>query len=673
MKSCVAKLLLLTLALFPASALIIEPEIDFHVSANPDTLHPGDEAIFTLLIENEGKMQGFLVNENNSQLLSILTTAKDVRIELLDSYPISVENVNPQIIGDLPSGRVATANFRIKVDEEASPGEYSIPVEISYTKLYLSDSNALGYRTDQKITEHVKVKIAKKDYDFRVQLINGSLIAGKEGKVDVVIENTGEREIKEAVAVLNVSSPILPNPDGISAYIGDLKPGEKVEASFKVFVSDRALSQSYPSSLILRFSAGSQQVAMSKQIGLRVEGLKMLSITKVESFLTPPKSIQSQSQSLPSSASLLSLQTQQSSNLVTIASRGVVIVEFLSCDDMKSAVAVLSFDNPLLQPENSPYLGDIAKGEKRTAIFYVKSIAPAGSYRGTFLLKYRNELGDEAVTPQDYVEVEVKNSPISVEKVDSSLKVGLKGDLRVLIKNQLSYAISSAELYLLSPAGITTLSQSSYLTSLNTGEAKEVKFRLSVSDEAVGGYYRLILVAKYRLGEAEDLVSPIEVFAFVAPKFSAFEVLGIEGDLYPDSTGEIAIKIRNTGSVAARNAVVELQVLPPLSVAGMSSIATMLGQSQPGMYFVGTVNPGETVVAKFRIEASKDAAAGFYPATITLSFEDEDGYKQKSNPITASIEVKEKPLLNLVTITTLALVLIAIFAILRFAKRRRKS
>ncbi|MEM2272490.1 MAG: hypothetical protein QXP56_07485 [Archaeoglobaceae archaeon] len=99
----------------------------------------------------------------------------------------------------------------------------------------------------------------------------------------------------------------------------------------------------------------------------------------------------------------------------------------------------------------------------------------------------------------------------------------------------------------------------------------------------------------------------------------------------------------------------------------------MIGVSQPGVYFVGTMNPGDTAVAKFRIEASKDAGIGFYPATITLGFENEDGYKQKSNPITVSIEVKERPLLNFVTITTLALISFAIIAIVRFARKRRKA
>ncbi len=648
---------LLLLMSFSASASVFEPQITFHVSATPEELHPGDYTVLTLFIENEGKLDNFPLIENSSQILSILTTAKDVRVELQDCYPLSVENVNPQIIGDLLSGRIASVTFKVKVDENASFGEYSIPVEIHFTKVSLLLSNSgylITYNPDQRVTEYVKIKVDKKDYDFDAKVVSNSLKAGMEGEIDVMIENVGKNKLKDAVAILNVSSPMIPNADAISSYIGNLKPGDRVLVSFKVFVSDKALEQSYPASVTVKFSTSSQQTAISKQIGLRVEKDKILSIIKVESFLTPSKTAQSQSTQL------------------LINSRGVVIVEFESFKDLQDAVAILSFENPVLQPENSPYIGKVAKGEKKIAVFYVKSLASTGSYRGSFLLKYKNELGDEAVTPVEFVEVEVKPSIISVEEVDSTLAAGLKGDLKVLLRNQLEYTIKSAEFYILSPALLTTLSQNFYLKSIGPKETKEVKFRLSVSEDALGGYYKLYLVAKYKLFDSEDLLTPIEVPVFVSPKISTFEVLSLEGDLYPDSTGDLTVKLKNSGGVA-KNAVVELKVLPPLSVAGVSSIASMIGQSQPGVYFVGTVNPGDTVVAKFRIEVGKDAGPGFYPATITVSFEDENGYKKNSNPITASVEVKERPILSAVTITTSILILVAIFAILRFAKKRRKS
>ncbi|MEM0203672.1 MAG: hypothetical protein QXO16_07500 [Archaeoglobaceae archaeon] len=669
----------LVLALTPALAL--DAQIDFHLSVAGDgILHPGDEVALTILVENEGKVANFLVNENTSQLLSLITTAKDVRVELESGYPITVETVNPQIIGDLPSGRIASATFRVKVDEEATYGEYSIPVEISYTKISVSivgSNYSLTYEGDQKVMEYVKVKVAKKDYDFSVQVLSEPLKAGKDGKVDVIIENVGDRDFRGAVAILNVSSPILPNLDAISSYIGDLKQGEKASVSFKVFVSEKAMNQSYPASLIVKFSTPSgQQIAISKQIALKVEKDKIFSVSRVESFLTPAKSVQSSQSTQVSLGSLpfssLMQTSQSSTQFITITSVGVVIVEFESHEEFRSVSAILTFENQLLQPQNSPYFDSIKKGEKAIAIFYVKSLALAGSYRGNFLLKYKSELGDELITPAEPIEVKVSSAIVDVEKVNSKLIVGLNGDLKVLLRNKLGYALKNADFYIFTPPSIKALSQSSYIQILNPNDVGELRYRLSVSEDALSGYYKLYLLARYSVGEAEDLVSVLEIPVFVAPKVSAFEVLSVDGELYPDSTGEIAVKIKNSGNAVAKNAVVEVQLSPPLSVAGVSSIASMIGSSQPGLYFVGTMNPGDVVVAKFRIEASKDAGVGFYPATIALSFEDEDGYKQKSNPITVSIEVKERPLLNLVTITTSILVFIAIIAIARFARKRKK-
>ncbi|MDI9643579.1 MAG: hypothetical protein QFX37_08715, partial [Archaeoglobales archaeon] len=104
--------------IFSASAITIEPQIDFQISVAGDgKLYLGDDTALTLLIENEAKITDFPANENTSQLLTLLTTAKDVRVELEGSYPISVETANAQIIGDLPAGRTASATFRVKIDE----------------------------------------------------------------------------------------------------------------------------------------------------------------------------------------------------------------------------------------------------------------------------------------------------------------------------------------------------------------------------------------------------------------------------------------------------------------------------------------------------------------------------------------------------------------------------
>ncbi|MCD6493995.1 MAG: hypothetical protein J7K36_09440, partial [Archaeoglobaceae archaeon] len=143
--------------------------------------------------------------------------------------------------------------------------------------------------------------------------------------------------------------------------------------------------------------------------------------------------------------------------------------------------------------------------------------------------------------------------------------------------------------------------------------------------------------------------------------------------LYPDETGEIVIKIKNAGNLATHNSIVKLELNAPLTIAGGSSLSSLIGQSQPGLYFVGTLNPGNVATAKFRVSVDKDAGAGFYPVTIKIEYYDDGGYLHTSNPIVASVEVKEKPLITLPIAIAIFLALIALILAVRFVKEKKKQ
>ena len=68
-----------------------------------------------------------------------------------------------------------------------------------------------------------------------------------EGKVGVVIKNTGGNKIYDAYLTINTTLPLIPNTKAMSAYLGDIEVDKEVKASFKVYVMDRALNRTYPS------------------------------------------------------------------------------------------------------------------------------------------------------------------------------------------------------------------------------------------------------------------------------------------------------------------------------------------------------------------------------------------------------------------------------------------
>ncbi len=650
------KRILLFLILSAVLGVVNAQDIKFHVSVEGDgKLHPGDDTYITLLIENEGKADGFILNENTSKLLTLITTAKDLRVEIEDEWiPITVETVNPQLIGDLPSGKIAKAVFRVRVDKNAKPGEYRVPIRLKYTKVsYLTTtSGAMLDYSEETDVEYLKIEITKKDYDFTVTSIKSNLRVGVEGLVDVTIKNVGRFKMYNATLTINVAPPLKPNPSATSSHLGDLDVNKEAKATFKIYVTDEALNQVYPAELILNFErADGKTVTISHKIGLKVEDAELFSIEDVKTFLTSAKIVENK----------------------TIPSRGFVrvVVKDLG-ENVRDVVATLSFETPLIQAENSPYLGNLKKGDVRTVTFYVRCLAPEGSYRGKLILSYKNELGDEEAKDY-YIGVNVNSAPIKVVSVETrNVGVGSRGDVIVRIKNGLNCDVRNLELTIVPPRSITPLSPACYVELLKPDEVEEAKFRIAVSGELVSGYYNLYLIERYDIGDVEDVVSVTEIPLFVEPKRAYFEVISVESYLYPDETGDVIVKVRNIGNITIHNGVVELEVSTPLTIAGGSSLSGLIGKSQPGLYFIGTLKPNEIAVAKFRIDVDKDAGAGYYPAIVKVKYDDDEGYTHESNPITVSLEVREKPLLNPVTITATVLIAIAVVAGFRFARRRAK-
>ncbi len=211
------------------------------------------------------------------------------------------------------------------------------------------------------------------------------------------------------------------------------------------------------------------------------------------------------------------------------------------------------------------------------------------------------------------------------------------------------------------------------MTSSSYVESSEdtATFRVKVSDDAVAGNHILYLVETFDDDYASDLVSVEEFPVYIAPKLAAFQVLSVKSDLKPDSTGDVVIELKNAGNAEIYNTVVMLEVSSPLSIAGTGTFGSILGQSQPGEYFVGTVKPGDVATARFRVDVDKDAGEGSYPASIKVKYYDESNYEHVSNSIVISLEVKPSPPYILYAAIGIAAIGLVIAA--GIVRRRRKQ
>lgn len=673
---------ILLLAMAKVSALSFESNFDFHASlAGTNVLHPGDKVPVTMLLSCEvtgGSVEYMPINDNTSQILPMLTTAKDVRLKPASSV-VEVEN-KEILVGDLPCGRPVPVKFVVDVDKGVNEGTWNLRFDVYYTKLRAEiDSGGnvtLKYSTNQQKSLSVELKIEKRDYDFAIQSVTSDLVAGREGVVEVTVKNTGKKTIYDAILLLNTSPPLMPNPKAMSVYAGNLDSGDEVKTSFKVFVPDGVFLQSYPAELVMIFRTSSGLPSkISKPLGLKIEGRGYFEVKKISEYVSSAKTVRVEqkievpSLQIPTFPSSQKESSQQSmSNVITIPSRGYLTIRITNTgEDIRDAYATLIFDNPLLKSTSTPYIGYLKSGESANLTFYITSNAPVGSYLGYVVIKYKDEYGDEVVSPKIYTTLDVKPEPaIAVKEIETSnAGVGLVGDVRLKLASEMD--VKNIKLYLISPdSTVSPVSSTSYAESVN----ENVSFRVSISDDSLPGKHLLYLVESFDTPYAKDLVSVAEFSIYVSPKMAAFQILSVKSELYPDTTGEVILKLRNSGNEEIYNAVVILEVSPPLSIAGTSSIVSF-GQSQPGEYFVGTMKPGDEAIAKFRIDVDKDAGVGNYPASVKVKYYDKNGYSHTSNSIVISLEVEQsKPYL---IYAALLMALIAFIIAGAFARKRMRE
>ncbi len=675
----VVALTALFISLSHSSAVEIRADFEFHVTAVDPVLHPGAKIPFNVLIENAAKVSNLQTTfENLSQTVTILTTAKNVRVELQSGNLFEVEN-EEVVIGDLPQGLPRSVTFVVKVKDDVKEGRYSVPVRITYDRLrfVIESTNVIvNYDSDRVFTAWVDVKVEKKDYDVSLSVLDSELVAGDVGIVKIRVTNTGRYAIYNASLTVNATPPFKPEPAASFAYISDLKPGDSADAQFRLYVMNSAFLQSYPATFVVRFTTSDGKlVLISKVVGLRVESGIKFRVEEVEEYVTSAKTVRVSSKLTQPQLQLPPLMSHQQignsasvGEIITLPSRGYVKVRVTNEGrDADDIYALLNFDTPLLRAENTPYIGKLGKNESAIVTFYVLSKAPPGDYVGYVLLAHSNEFGDEVLSGKHYIRVRVTETPeIVVKNVTvSNVGVGLSGRITLALAGK----AERVKLYMLASEPISVLSPEAYIDRLDG--AGSASFMVKVDSRAIAAYYPVYLVEKFDRGEIKDLMSVIELAVPVQPKLAQFRVVDVRCELHPDSAGEVVLKIENAGSMSVYNAVAVLEVSTPLSVVGGSMIGSMLGEPQSAMYFIGTLKPGDVAEAKFRIDVSKDASEGSYPAALKLKYYDESGYEHESNSIVVPLEVTAAPPYYIVAAAIIAL--FAVAAAVKFIRSRKHA
>ena len=182
------------------------------------------------------------------------------------------------------------------------------------------------------------------------------------------------------------------------------------------------------------------------------------------------------------------------------------------------------------------------------------------------------------------------------------------------------------------------------IESIEAGKIGTARFPIHIDDDAPAGTYPLHIETCY------DHIRNVQVsgtpdkpninywnttgvenhtIVIVVKKESDFEVTDVASDLQVGGTGFLNVTYRNTGEETATDAIAR--------VSDMLPFTAVTNQER-----LGTIVPGESVTAHFRVSTDRSAVPKTYSISTGIRFKDEDGDIRISDPMQIGVAVAPK-------------------------------
>ena len=257
-----------------------------------------------------------------------------------------------------------------------------------------------------------------------------------------------------------------------------------------------------------------------------------------------------------------------------------------------------------------------------------------GTYPAPVTIEYENNIGivetaetaraNFTVQPQRSFEIsDVRLTDFRVDEQEARMqaKITNKGPaptqnmvVRIGAQEQLPLTVTSGE---------------AAVGDLAVGESAEISFTTNIPEEAEPGAISMPLVLEYE-NDAGDVLrpsTPLRQRVVIDEERDRFQVIGTNTTVTPSGSGEMTTTIRYTGNETVTNANIKLFTNDPLS------------SSDDGAY-LGTVEPGETVTATFRVSASDTALTKEYSSSVEIRYDEPDGDTRFTGSLTIGVPVR---------------------------------
>ncbi|MET1124006.1 MAG: S-layer protein [Archaeoglobaceae archaeon] len=206
------------------------------------------EIVSGVHVNSKGKVRA-IVNFNRD--------LKGVSLELRTSPPLSVLS-SECYIGDVAAGEDYECEFVVQASDEASPTTYPAELVVSFVS---------GGETFELEPVTIGIEV-KPRIEFGVEGL-ASIAAGEEAIVEFYVVNLGNVSVSDATARLTIVDPFSSTDD--TAYLGDMQPGEKKVARFKLAVDRDATPKVYGLNLEVKYRDASGEWVYSEPVKALVE------------------------------------------------------------------------------------------------------------------------------------------------------------------------------------------------------------------------------------------------------------------------------------------------------------------------------------------------------------------------------------------------------------------
>jgi hypothetical protein len=335
-------------------------------------------------------------------------------------------------------------------------------------------------------------------------------------------------------------------------------------------------------------------------------------------------------------------------NGVKQVDRGTIEPEDLPNTAKTVTIGLTSGNDDLIVRTDPRMAGDIHGGDTVIVQYHVKisANATAGEYRLPLSLKYRylRVINQEAADvfeftynqAEDTLPVTIRIKPrVTIEVIEAvpeQLSAGSQGYLNLKIRNKgpENGEMASVKLLRNGQSPLIPSDSTTFIGAFQSGGIFECRYKISVAKDATNQTYPVDIAVTYTNREGTIVTSSLETVGVPVKGKTVFTVTSPMPQISPGSGRTIGIMYRNEGCVTAWNAQARITAHNPVSIADNTA-------------FLGNLEPGETAVARYEIQADTDANPGEYRFDSTIRYRDTLGTSHESDTMIVPIAIVTTP------------------------------